>query len=226
MNRRMRLVVDSHRRGGVRGVLRDVRGRLRPEKPYQRKVEVGREARWAMYDAAIPADAANLLDVGCNLGQHTAYFASRGIVSLGVDVSAPLVQEATRLHTGIHGCAFMLLDITEQAVMRMPSYDVVMVLSVHHHWVNAYDFDGAGAILAALFKRTNKVLIFEGASRRIRYGQHAPRFVDNDEASVTAHLESFLQQHLGGSATRIVPLGAAAAVGEREPLRWSWAVYR
>lgn len=179
-----------------------------------------------MYDHAIPADAANLLDVGCNLGMHTAHFAERGIVALGVDVSSEHVREAARLNADIDGCGFMRLDINKDAVARLPSFDVVAVLSVHHHWVNAYGPDAAGTLLAALFERTNKVFLFEGAARQVRYGAHPPGFMDNDEASVTAYLESYLTTHLGGFSSRIVALGKAPAVGEREPYRWSWAIYR
>lgn len=179
-----------------------------------------------MYDDAVPHDAASLLDVGCNLGVHTAHFASRGLISLGVDVSADLVTEARALNAEADRCAFMVLDLDPSSVAALPAFDVVLALSVHHNWVDAHGFDGAGELLVALMERTNKVLLFEGAARRSRYGAHPPDFVDNDEASVTKHLSSFLDEHLGGLASRIVPLGSAAAVGEREPRRWSWAVYR
>jgi hypothetical protein len=50
--------------------------------------------------------------------------------------------------------------------------------------------------------------------------------VDNDEASVTEYLRGYLDQYVGDQFARIEPLGKTACVGEREPYRWAWALYK
>ena len=81
-------------------------------------------------------------------------------------------------------------------------------------------------MLRTLADRTGKVLVFEGASRNVRYGKYPPGFVDNDEASVTGYLEGYLKQYAGDRFSRIEPLGKTRCVGEREPYRWAWACYK
>ena len=224
----LRALADRYRKDGLRGVTRSLVARATGDagRSYQAKVASGREQRWAMFDAAIPHDARNLLDVGCNRGEHTAHFASRGLWSVGIDIDRRLVQEAVERNAAVSHCGFMTMEITPESVTTLPTFDVVLVLSVHHNWIKAYGPEVAGSMLAAVMGRTGKVLIFEGAARRERYGDHPPDFVDNDEASVTAHLEGYLRRHVGPTATRIEPLGKAPALGEREPYRWSWAAYR
>ena len=224
----MGAIGDRYRSGGVAGVVRAVAARAtgRPNVSYQAKVAAGREQRWELFDAAIPSDAANLLDIGCNLGEHTAHFASRGLWSVGIDIDPRLVEKAVVRNAAVHKCGFMTMQLTPDSVATLPTFDVVLVLSVHHNWIKAYGPEVAGSLLAAVMERTGKVLIFEGAARRERYGDHPPDFVDNDEASVTAHLEAYLHEYLGPTAARIERLGKAPALGEREPYRWSWAAYR
>lgn len=111
-------------------------------------------------------------------------------------------------------------------IARLPVFDVVLLLSVHHHWLMAHGPDVAGTMLRELAGRTGTLLVFEGASRNVRYGKYPPGFVDNDEASVTGYLRAYLEQHLGDRMRRIEPLGKTPCVGEREPYRWAWACWR
>ena len=79
-------------------------------------------------------------------------------------------------------------------------------------------------MLRGLASRTRQVMIFEGASRRGRYGNYPPDFIDNDEHSVTSYLQSYLDQHVGDLFDRIELLGKTPCIDEREPFRWSFAL--
>ena len=72
--------------------------------------------------------------------------------------------------------------------------DVILLLSVHHHWMHAHGPATTGAMVRGLVERTDGVLVVEVAARRSRDGDHPPDFVDNDEASVTAYHEAFLRR--------------------------------
>lgn len=193
---------------------------------YQEKLAGSLEERCAQIAQAIPPAAGSVLDIGCNLGDLTAWCARRGLWSVGLDSAPRLIADARRRHRDIPNCTFMLQKLEPADIGRLPVFDVVLLLSVHHHWLMAHGPDVAGTMLRTLASRTGQVLIFEGASRNIRYGKYPPGFVDNDEASVTGYLEGYLRQHVGDCFARIEPLGKTRCVGEREPWRWGWALWK
>jgi SAM-dependent methyltransferase len=198
----------------------------RMEADYQEKVAGSLQERWQKIGDALPHGCHTALDIGCNLGDITALCAQNGLWAIGVDQRAKLVAEAHRRHRGVVNCGFMQMKVAPQDIGRFPTFDVVLLLSVHHHWLMNYGPDVAGQMLRSLAERTVRVLIFEGASRRVRYGDYPPDFIDNDEITVTAYLESYLQAHVGDVFSDIRPLGKTACVGEREPFRWMYALYR
>lgn len=190
---------------------------------YQEKLAGALGARSAQLERAIPLGAASVLDVGCNLGDLTAWCARRGLWAVGVDSSEELIAEARVRHAGVPNCAFMCQRLGPDDIAALPIFDVVLLLSVHHHWLMAYGPDRAGRMLAELADRTRQLLVFEGASRNVRYGEYPPGFIDNDEAGVTQYLRGYLEQYVGSRFATIEPLGKTPCVGEREPYRWAWA---
>lgn len=207
-------------------VLRALGLTRRRGRAYQEKLAAAFEPRTRQLAAAIPPDATSVLDIGCNLGDITAWCAARGLWAVGIDSSPVLVEDARRRHRDQANCAFMVQRLEPGDIPCLPVFDVVLLLSVHHHWLMAHGPGVAGAMLRDLAKRTGRVLVFEGASRNIRYGAYPPGFVDNDEASVTAYLRGYLEEHTGGEFRRIEALGKTPCVGEREPYRWAWACWR
>jgi SAM-dependent methyltransferase len=210
--------------GFASGLLRSIG--FRRGGPYQAKVAGSFEERCRQIEGAIPTGARSVLDIGCNLGDITAWCAGRGLWAIGVEGSAKVVRAARRRHAAVQGCAFMLQRLEPEDLGGLPVFDVVLLLSVHHHWLMAHGPEKAGEMLRELAKRTGKVMIFEGASRNVRYGKYPPGFVDNDEASVTAYLRGYLDRYVGDLFARIEPLGKTPCVGEREPYRWAWALHR
>lgn len=80
-------------------------------------------------------------------------------------------------------------------------------------------------MLSKLVSRS-KVVIFEVPARKVRYGEYASSvdFLDNDEESVVAYYDSWLNETCGEIASRIELLGKSRVVGEREPFRWLYAI--
>lgn len=194
--------------------------------PYQIKLLGSLEERWQMIERALPEGVETVLDIGCNLGDIAARCAAAGMWTVGVDIERDLVESAIARHQGARDLAFMQAKVDPGSVRRLPEFDAMLLLSVHHHWLRAHGPDVAGRMLQDLAGRTAKVMIFESSSRRVRFGKHPPDFIDNDESTVTAYHEGYLQEHVGHLFDRIVPLGKTPCVGEREPYRWSWALYR
>ena len=193
---------------------------------YQVKLADSLPERTRLIENALGPTSRSVLDVGCNLGDITVYCAQSGRFAVGIDQSETLIRRARSQHAGIDGCAFAVMELTPQRVVDLPTFDAVLVLSVHHHWLGTHGPEIAGQMLRDLAEKTNHVMVFESASRRVRYGDYPPDFVDNDEDSVTSYLNSYLHEHVGDLFDRIDPMGKTPCVGEREPYRWSFALYR
>lgn len=221
---------SAYNEGGIAEVLRRTRGRLGgrtvDSRRYQEKTAGSIDERWDLFSTGIPDGMGNALDIGSNLGEMAFRLASRGLWTIGIDSEELLVRAAQEHHAGIEGLGFLQMRLNPDNVTLLPPFDVVFLLSVHHHWINAHGQETTGAMLRALMQRTTGVLIFEGASRLSRYGENPPDFTDNDESSVTRFHTEFLTEYLGSASSRIEMLGKTRCLGEREPYRWSWAIHR
>jgi SAM-dependent methyltransferase len=225
----LRRAVAIYRRGGLGGLLARAKKKVQAgtgELAYQEKLAYGLVERLAQIDRALPHGSRSALDIGCNLGDIAAHCARRGLWTIGVDRSKELIDEAQRRHSGLADCGFLLMDVKPDDVQRLPSFDVVFLLSVHHHWLRAYGPEQTRDMLRGLAEKTGSAMIFEAPSRRVRYGDHAPDFVDNDEVSVNVYLRSYLTETLADLFSTIEPLGKAPCVGDREPYRWSYVLHR
>lgn len=189
---------------------------------YQEKLAGSFDERWSIMSTEFPSTG-SLLDIGSNLGDFTARAAQAGFWSIGVESDVRLLDRAVQRHKSVPRCAFMLASLDQADIAKLPRFDVVLLLSVHHHW--HYDF-GPGAaesMLRGLMAKANDVLIFESTSRNERFRADAPGFADNDERSITAYYGEYLNRTVGEMAS-VTLLGKAPCVGEREPYRWIYAI--
>src|SRR5688500_919404 len=187
----------AFRRGGLPEVVRRIRARRRREPEYQDKLRASFEARWRIIREAIPAGSASLLDVGSNLGAFTAQAAKEGFWTVGIEKSESLIRRARRSYAGVSRCAYMRAEIDFEMCSSIPEFDVVLLLSVHHHWHHAFGPEIAAQMLARIVSRSKNVTFFEGASRDTRFESNFPDFVDNDETSITGYYQSYLDGAVG-----------------------------
>lgn len=191
---------------------------------YQDKLAPALPQRLALLDRVMPAPPASVLDIGSNLGDITAHYAAQGHWSLGIESSAAMVREARDRHPELERGAFMHGTVTPDTLGALPTVDVVLLLSVHHHWLGTLGPEVAGQMLRQVTEKARSVVVFESASRNARFEKYPPGFVDNDEASVTSYHEGYLAEHVG-DLVRVERLGKAPCVGAREPYRWVWALH-
>src|SRR5690606_22616310 len=116
-------------------------------------------------------------------------YAQEGIFSIGIERDPALVDSARRRYADVPACGFVRANLDLPALSNLPMVDAVLMLSVHHHWVQAYGPGIAREMLGVAFRKAARLMIFEGPSRRSRYGRYAPNFVDNDPASVQRYTE-------------------------------------
>jgi hypothetical protein len=118
----------------------------------------------------MPVQARNVLDIGSNAGYYLFELAKLGYLCHGMDCDPELVCYASLMAyltecSGV-SCEVGKLDLA--FIERMPSYDVILCLSVMHHIILAEGMEIAKSILQQLVTKTNQVLFFEmGQSNEI-----------------------------------------------------------
>lgn len=120
--------------------------------------------RFEAFSGRLPAgEPLSCLDVGCNLGYFTFRMAERGGLCIGLDWGRNeigLARALASLHK-IHNALFAEYTLTEDSARALPEADVVLCLSIYHHWARKLGEAGAGRIMAALAARTRRYLVFE-----------------------------------------------------------------
>lgn len=219
----------AYAKGGALNVARAIgrrAGLLRTRRDfYQDKLAPSQEVRWRMIESSLPDGSSSLLDIGSNLGEFTAKAAARGMWSLGIELDEEMVREAIARHRKTPGCRFIAGAVDPAAAAALPSFDVVLLLSVHHHWHMRYGREAAATMLRQTVAATRKAVIFEGPARATRYERDIPDFVNNDEGSVLRYYDDYLAATVGDIA-RVTLIGKSDCVGEREPYRWMYAIVK
>ena len=201
--------------------LRTLLSRFRTPRSWQDLRRVGTEQRWDLIRPRI-AGARSLLDIGCNAGVLTALAADAGLVSVGVEANWEFVRVARRRCVEARPVAFLHLVVTRDSVAALPECDAVLCLSVYHQWHRRYGHDAAQHILRVLGEKARRVLFFEPASKRQKYGDEAPDFRDRDEDSIVAYNLAMLSSLFKDGGT-VEFLGGTPSV-RREPFRYLFSV--
>jgi SAM-dependent methyltransferase len=169
----------------------------------------------------------NVLDVGCNEGYITAEFAKRGKFAVGIDVGAyflnHVLNDLENIHER-HSAAFGVFPLSLETVQRLPEFDLVLLLSVHHQLINRFGDEHARRLVRGLAERARRYFVIEFAATQQKYGFKEPMFIDNDEASVRTYAESWLRE-LGLSATiEFLGKNKEHVGGDREPYRYVYLI--
>ena len=120
------------------------------------------ETRWAMIAPHLPSSGF-ALDLGCHNGWFTFSLGDAGLHALGVEREDSLVRASQwlTLHNQSDRTAFVCLDLTPDTVHQLPSADVVLCLSVFHHWVRFNDLAYAERIMRGIANRCRRQLFFD-----------------------------------------------------------------
>jgi ubiquinone/menaquinone biosynthesis C-methylase UbiE len=190
----------------------------KPKPLYQAKRSLGTEQRWEMINAQLDDGDRSLLDIGCNLGRMTRCAADKGLFAVGIDPLSRAIASARESNRDAAHLAFMRSEITPQTVTKIPSFDVVLCLSVYHYWMALYGEATAWSMVGGLVERSKRKFFFEPASLLKKYGAHPPADVAD------LHREGLVDYHLtrlreaGGANSTVLHLGETACLG-REPFR-------
>lgn len=119
--------------------------------------------RFEAMSRVLPQRPLSVLDIGCNIGYFTFSMAQRGGFCLGIDVSRNDLMVAQALATlhQVGNVAFSELRIEPENASTLPRADVVICLSVFHHWVHRYGEETASKIMRGIADSACRYLVFE-----------------------------------------------------------------
>ncbi len=161
--------------------------------PWQLKRKHSR-MKWALIEPKLRAlEASSLLDIGCNAGEITRLAGGAGFFAVGIDQELDL----RRIERPLGGVCLGEILLTEAMIRKLPRFDAGLLLSVHHQWVQAHGEARTRALIEQLAGKFSKALVVEFAGLNQKYGYlDSPRFIDNDEASVTSYASEWLRSAL------------------------------
>jgi SAM-dependent methyltransferase len=168
----------------------------------------GSRSRWAAMRPILEANGVRTaMDVGANAGYFPIELARAGIRAVAVDFEPTEVRTmltATRRNEVSDRVAVMALRIEPDSVEVLPSVDAVLCLSLWHHLVRAHGLDAADGILAALWERSRKVLIFDTGEREMGPDFGLPAMEPDARTWLAGHLAAVCAggtvEHLGTHA--------------------------
>lgn len=107
--------------------------------------------------------ALSTLDIGCNSGYFIFRMAERNGFCIGVDIGRNQIMAAQALAYvhDVRNVAFAQFRVTPETVYSLPKVDVLICLSVFHHFVRHFGETGALEIMKILSKKTQEYLVFE-----------------------------------------------------------------
>jgi SAM-dependent methyltransferase len=172
----------------------------------------GSQERWRLLEPELdrlrPASA---VDIGCNLGFFALSLAERGIPTVGIESErrfVRLAQHAAR-RAGIADLAVLEAHLRPETIWEVPAADLVLLLSVYHHWVRHYGAQAAETMLRQVWDRTGTALVFDTGETELPDHFNAADM----GADVEAHLRRHLTDVCTGGQVRCLGTSRAFAPG-------------
>lgn len=130
----------------------------------------------------------NVLDIGCNAGMITGAFADKGMFSVGIDINPRILRNLEKRPV------IGYYPLNSETLDALPSFDVLLLLSVHHQWVLDKGDEYTQKVIARLIGRAKHYFFIEFASINEKYGYNPPRFDEGNEESLKQYYENWLEQ--------------------------------
>ena len=105
----------------------------------------------------------NCLDIGCGAGFFAFSIARMGYWVTGIDRDRIILKKANLLKKkyNFSNVEFRYLLIDEESVKKLPVFDNVLYLSIHHHMIEVYGFERAANIFRTIATKTRQRLFFD-----------------------------------------------------------------
>lgn len=193
MRREIRRLRELYEVGGPPEVARGIRDYALDRTPYIRdntyyKGRNDNEDRWVFMRPYLDG-ATGLLDIGCAEGYFTAQAANYGLVSIGIDNDVDRLKQAQARTGFAERCGFLRLHLSPENIYQLPRFDVILLLTVHHHWEGEYGLEEAERMFRTVMDRCD-LLVYEPPGDRPIVKDHMELNVADSMAFYTDRLSA------------------------------------
>lgn len=138
------------------------------------------------------------------------YFKSLGIFCVGLDIN-------THWELNSQNAALGVYPVDNSLIEKLPVFDCVFLLSVHHQWVKTWGDARTKQIVKKLSERAEHMFFIEFSALAGKYGYEENEFfLENDEDSVVKYATEWL--HSAGMQGEY--LGRTRELPRKEPYRY------
>lgn len=150
---------ELYREGGIREVYRGFRDYIEYDlgSDYQ-ELRSDNQVRWDFISSHIDEDDRSLIDIGCAEGEFAARAAEMGLNVTGFDRNVTRLHTARTEHAEYSNLRFEEAELNPETIGDLPKSDVILFLTVHHHWVRAYGWDEAANMFRTLLEKGETVI--------------------------------------------------------------------
>jgi len=153
-------------------------------------------AKFKVFDPVLKKmQVSSVLDIGCNAGEITRLAGNAGYFSVGFDKNPDFRGVDSPLKNACIGN----LELNEDTIDKLPVFDAILLLSVHHQLINLYGDQWTRTVVSRLAEKAGKTIIIEFAALSRKYTENGSAlFVDNDQDSITGYAQKWLNNVLPG----------------------------
>lgn len=193
--------MELFREGGIRELSRGIRDYIKHDLGTgycDRRVD--NEERWELISSHIDGNDQSLIDIGCAEGEFSARAAAMGLDVTALDRNVTRLETARTEHTGFDNLQFKRADLDPEMIDGLPETDVILFLTVHHHWIRAYGWDDAAEMFRTLLRKADTVIYEPPGHLAIKESAEDANLDPEDSLEYYSHL---LESDFGDAA-RIV----------------------
>ncbi len=198
LSKNPRFLADKWFRLALRNFIKSYRA-YQPVRFQGRLLQPGKrdyEHRWMLIRReAEECGARSLLDIGCAEGYFTQRAARElGCLSLGIEADVRRLTVAQNINTLERNelTGFMYAEVDMDSLSRLPKFDIVLFLSVLHHFMREHGSDYCREVLSIIRTKTNKVMIFDMGieSELLDWDKELPGMDEEPSAAIAELLRS------------------------------------
>lgn len=172
-----RRLKELYREGGVSEVYRGIRDyyvyNVADEAYHSSRTD--NEDRWEIIEPHLNTEYESMIDLGCADGFFLDKAAAYGLEVQGFEGNQNRVDRARELCLGRENVTVEQRYLSPDNIDDLPPSDVVLLLTVHHHWIRQYGWDEAAEMVRTIAAGTELLFYEPPGDKKIgRDGSETP----------------------------------------------------
>lgn len=111
------------------------------------------------------------IDIGCAEGYYVRRLAQNDIFTIGIELEAERVRTAREEAGDLERCGFVNMAVNPGSVGVLPSMDVTLLLTVHHHWDRMFGLEQASRMFEIIMDKSKLVIYEPPGDRPLLYSK-------------------------------------------------------